>query len=191
MRSNKLLAWLSQTSPSTLAQDSDPLATTTQHRTKPLLIRPSKPQRLPPSRRVRLKHRLLRQARHSRPMPRLKTLVVIRSIMHRDSAKSSQLAAQSPHNLTSLEKSQTYLLSHNALDPAVHLNRTWISTFPSYTLNKYCKIASLSPASSPTIRTVIARFTNRLFQPVTGCTRTSGWLRSMYLGPAWGSSRSR
>jgi hypothetical protein len=66
-----------------------------------------------------------------------------------------------------------------------------MSTLLSYTLNKYCRIASLSPASSPTIRTVIARFTKRLFQPVTGWTRTRGWLRSMYLGPACGSSRSR
>jgi hypothetical protein len=105
MRSNTLLPWLSQISPSILAQDSDRLATTTQYyQTFHLLIRPSKPQRLPPSRRIRLKHRLLRQTRHSRAMPRLQTLVVIRSIMHRDSAKKSQPAAQPPYNPTSHKK---------------------------------------------------------------------------------------
>jgi hypothetical protein len=54
-----------------------------------LLIRRSKAQRLPSSRRIRIKHRLLRQTRHSRAMPRLKALVVIRSVMHRDSATAT------------------------------------------------------------------------------------------------------
>jgi hypothetical protein len=158
------------------------------------LILPSKSQRLPPRRRIRIKHRLLRQTRHPRPMSRLQTTIIVRSIMHRNptnqkSALNSQPAHLPHHHQQQTKK--THLLSHNALVPAVQLNRTWISTFPSYTLNKYCKIASLSPSSSPTILFIIARLTNRLFQPVTGCTRTSGWLRSMYLGPELGSSRSR
>ena len=145
-----------------------------------------KTQRLPPRRRISIEHRLLRKTRHASSMTRLQALVIIGSIVHRDSA--ARMSALEHHWLGS---AATHLLSHSALEPGVQLKRTWISTLLSYTLYRYCKIASLSPSSRPTMRLVMARFTYRLFQPVTGCTRTIGWLRSTYLGPALGSSRSR
>lgn len=58
-----------------------------------LLVRRSKPQRLPPSRRIPLKHRLLRQTRHSRPMPRLQALIDVISTTHRDFAKKKKSAS--------------------------------------------------------------------------------------------------
>lgn len=69
--------------------------------TRPLLVRPSKTQRLPPSRRIRIKHRLLRKTSHPRPMPWFEPLVVIRSIVHRDSATiKSQLPASNQQGLS-------------------------------------------------------------------------------------------
>ncbi|QQK42254.1 hypothetical protein Pdw03_6155 [Penicillium digitatum] len=45
-------------------------------------------------------------------------------------------------------------------------------------LLRYPRITSLSALSSPTIQSVIARFTHSAFHPVTGCTQTTECSRS-------------
>jgi hypothetical protein len=71
----------------------------------PSLIRPSKSQRLPPRRRIRIEHRLLRQTRHTSPMSRLQTAIIIRSIMHRNPTNQSQLSTHNhPIIITAAEK---------------------------------------------------------------------------------------
>jgi hypothetical protein len=94
-------SWPSQTLPPKLTHGSKRPPAMSQLQSQPLLIRTSEPERLPPSRRIRIKHRLLRQTRHSRPMPRLKALVVIRSIMHRDPGRV-KMSASGPQRLSSV-----------------------------------------------------------------------------------------
>lgn len=65
-----------------------------------ILVSTSKSQRLPPRRRIRIKHRLLRKTRHASTVTRLQTAVVVRSVVHRDPA-ARMSALEHHHHLRS------------------------------------------------------------------------------------------
>jgi hypothetical protein len=54
---------------------------------------------------------------------RLQATVIVRSIVHRDSA-ARKSALMKHHQPSQRLQQKTHLLSHNALDPGVHLNLT-------------------------------------------------------------------
>lgn len=66
------------------------------------------------------------------------------------------------------------LLSQIATLSFSHLNRAWSSGVAVMIPFKYVRIASLSAFGTPTIERTKPELMNKLFQPVTGLTRTMG-----------------